>query len=85
MLGEDVGSRMVPVGSDHPNKLANCDDGVRHQMVQLYLNHVENISENWMQRYTNPAAKKSSKMIASSARGSGTNSVLGGRPYRLGK
>jgi hypothetical protein len=40
MLSKDIGSWMVLVGSDSPDKFANLDDSIRHQMVQLHVKFV---------------------------------------------
>jgi hypothetical protein len=35
MLSEDISSWMASVGSDSPDKFANLNDSIRHQMMQL--------------------------------------------------
>jgi hypothetical protein len=46
MLGKDIGSWTASAGSDRPNKLANCEDGIRCQVMQLHVELAQNISKH---------------------------------------
>jgi hypothetical protein len=58
MLGKDVGSRTAFTQSDCPNKLANCDDGIRRQMMLLHAELAQNINKHWMWWHMTPCSKK---------------------------
>jgi hypothetical protein len=58
MMHENVCSRMIPARSNSPNKLANLNNGVRRQLMQLHLKFVQNIQENRVRRYTETSSKE---------------------------
>jgi hypothetical protein len=51
-MSENVCSRTTSARSNSPNKLADLNNGVRHQLMQLYLKFVQNFQKNQMRRYT---------------------------------
>jgi hypothetical protein len=58
MLGKDIDSRMTPARSDRPDKLTDLNDSIRHQLVQLHSEFVEDVHENWMRRHAEPGSEK---------------------------
>jgi hypothetical protein len=40
VLSEYIGSCTTPAGSDSPDKLADLNNGIQHQMVQLHREFV---------------------------------------------
>jgi hypothetical protein len=58
MMSEIVCSRMTPTRSNSPNKLADLNDGIRHQLMQLHLKFTQNIQQNRVRWYTETSSKE---------------------------
>jgi hypothetical protein len=43
MLSEDIGSRMTSVGSNNLDKLADLDDSIRRQLMQLHSKFTQDV------------------------------------------
>jgi hypothetical protein len=48
VLSEDISSRRASARSDWPYKLANLNDGIWRQVMQLNSKLVRNVCKNWM-------------------------------------
>jgi hypothetical protein len=58
VLSEDISNRMAPVRGNNPNKLADLDDSIRHQLVQLHSKLTQNVQKNWVWGHTKPNSKE---------------------------
>jgi hypothetical protein len=58
-MRKNIHSRMSTAISNSPNKLADLNDGIQRQLMQLHLKFAQNFQKDWVGRY----AKTSNKEI----------------------
>jgi hypothetical protein len=57
-MSENFSIRMTYARSDSPNKLADLNDGIRPQLMQLHLTFVKNIQKNRVWRYAKASGEE---------------------------
>jgi hypothetical protein len=58
VMSEYISSRMTTARSNSPDELANLNDSIRHQLMQLYLKFVQDVHKDWMRRHMKPDSKE---------------------------
>jgi hypothetical protein len=57
MLSEDIGSRMTSVGSNNLDKLADLDDSIRRQLMQLHSKFTHDVYKAQMRWHVRPSSE----------------------------
>jgi hypothetical protein len=57
VLSEDIDSGMTSARSNNADKLANLDDSIRRQMMQLHSELTQNVHKDRMRRYVKPSSE----------------------------
>jgi hypothetical protein len=58
VLSEDICSTMAPIRSSSPDKLIDLDDSIWRQLMQLYLELMQDVHKYWMWRHAKPSSKE---------------------------
>jgi hypothetical protein len=58
VMSENICSRMTTAGSNSRYELANLDDSIRRQLMQLHMKLAQNIHKDWMWWHAKPSSKK---------------------------
>jgi hypothetical protein len=58
VLSEDICSRTASAGSNNLDKLADLDNSIRHQLMQLHLELAQDVHKNWMWGHVKPSSKE---------------------------
>jgi hypothetical protein len=58
VMNENIYSGMTSARSNNPNEFADPNDGIRHQLIQLHSEFVQNVHMDWMWRHAKPNSKE---------------------------